>query len=423
VATATDWSALIKPLGGSRDRKRFAIDGTLTCRAPGWTADSITSYGRYERILDVNSYFWKWLHYGPGSNNHGQGVFFDSGGPLYKADYSISRPTGTYTWRGSTIYAYPDAQTLSTAKALYQGNQKWFEDRLTAALGLLEIIQWGTTGIARTVPTLPRFNLARFFGELREGLPRIPMKRMHPKASDNPAGEVLNFEFGWKPTLNDARGIATTYLNYFKYRDQIHEEAGKWLRRKRRLVQDSSVVVESAPNTTAYPQPTVPSLDIGRGRYSRTVHTNTNIWFVGMYSREILHQLDSWMRDLQEFCEIWGITPNMSTVYALTPWSWLAEWVLNCSDALQALSLLGSPGLRMEYGYVMVDITRTIVTKLDGYPVRNSSPGSTQVVETQRTRQRYKAYPWGFGRPTYGKFSLDQASILSALGKSRLTYR
>jgi hypothetical protein len=111
------------------------------------------------------------------------------------------------------------------------------------------------------------------------------------------------------------------------------------------------------------------------------------------------------------------ITPE--TLWNLTPWSWLVDWVFNIGDVLSNLSAFSNDGLVMRRGYVMRhenlthDYTLTGIRFMNGY-----NPGMIYQRFSTETKIRRSASPYGFSA-SWPDFSPRQLAILAALGITR----
>jgi hypothetical protein len=289
-----------------------------------------------------------------------------------------------------------------------------------------EIDAAGTTAIARTVPTNPVVSLATFFGELREGFPKLIGSDLF-RARGLPSlkkgsKEFLNWEFGWKPLISDLKKWIYAARNGDKIMDQYLRDSGRRVRRHYSFPVTETVEEVSFVGT---PQPAI-VLPIWQGGNSQftVVHrmvTKRRRWFSGAFTYYVDVDPDvrkTWKGHLQRLQKLYGVKITPDVVWNLAPWSWAVDWFTNTGDVVTNLSRFGDDSLTMSYGYTMeTSIRSDHFDMLDVTPKGYHFPHLTQefVVTTKIRRQ---ATPYGFG-VDLDHLSPRQAAILAALGFSR----
>jgi len=273
----------------------------------------------------------------------------------------------------------------------------------------------GSTAIAKSIPDIPDFSLFRFIGELRAGLPKIPMKTLLKEKKLSSVGdEYLNYQFGIAPTLGDLE-------KFFKLvqdpalrsavKHVLHEEH----RVRKTLDKGKTESIRSMTSTESNSIAT----SSGRAGTIKTIESY-KIWSSISFVYHQANLLDQLLADLDERLGGFGIVPNAIDLWNLTAWSWLVDWFVNFNHVITNLSYLGKDGLRMQRGYLMASYSKREEhfqsgTFLSGVPYRTLG-----VVEHER-KYRIAASPFGFGY-TWKEFSPFQLSILGSLGVSRLRF-
>lgn len=292
-----------------------------------------------------------------------------------------------------------------------------------------ELDALGTTAISQVIPTNPVVSLATFFGELREGFPKMigsQLFRSRLKNLRKGAGsEYLNWEFGWKPLISDLTKWIHAARNADKLWSQFLRDSGRRVRRhytfpKIEVVQssvsDSPIV---AIGMIGFPDFWQGANNIFPRFYEqRTIRRR---WFSGAFT--YLADVDpvvmrTWKGHLQRFQKLYGVKITPEVLWNLAPWSWAADWFTNTGDVITNISRFSDDSLVMPYGYMMENSIR-----MDTYRMRNVTPKGYNIpdlteVFTNNVKYRIQATPYGFGFDL-GDLSLRQQAILAALGLSR----
>jgi hypothetical protein len=292
----------------------------------------------------------------------------------------------------------------------------------------------GATAIARCSPVNPTVDLTTFLGELlHEGLPKLGLgtlkelrgltNRRRRKAL---AGMFLNFEFGWKPFVSDISSFAERIVDADARIRQMMRDSGKMVRRRYEFPLYQSTVSQdwsreygpwgSAPNT----DPMYTS-DGEPGMVVRVDKVTRRTWFSGGFSYYIPSggdTLTEMARQVELAKGIAGLSFTPESIWNLTPWSWLVDWVTNTGDVLANVDSVILFNQVLLYGYIMqhtvAEATYTYVGK-SNFWTGNVAPSVTLVSES---KVRRKATPYGFG-VSWDKFSKSQLAILGALGVTR----
>jgi hypothetical protein len=236
----------------------------------------------------------------------------------------------------------------------------------------------------------------------------------------------LNFEFAWKPLINDLLKWGKAYSHADKLWDQFLRDAGKRVRRGYTFPRSREII----SSTTTPGQPIWPagaqSNDLWTGgTYLYPLETEVSLerqrWFSGCFTYFVDLSKDQesqkrLMRRRLDYLYSTKVTPQV--LWNLAPWSWAADWITNFGDVVNNLTRFSEDGLVMPYGYMMEQsIGRTL------YRMRNLTPRGYQIpdlteVLTHTVKYRRRATPFGFGYDEQD-FTARQWAIIGALGLSR----
>lgn len=283
---------------------------------------------------------------------------------------------------------------------------------------------YGTTAIARCVPTNPISGISNFVGELRrDGIPAIVgagLLRSRLKDYRSYGSEYLNVEFGWKPFLSDLQKFATVAQDSEMILKRYESDSGRNIRR--RFSFDS---ITETTSTTAEGQATPPLngwlYDDFVGEKTTIDTTTRKKWFSGCFTYYLAlgnTAYDKLARCAQEAEKLLGVEPTPEVLWNLAPWTWAADWVTNIGDIATNVSAFSSDGLVMRYGYIMEHSIRSVDHTLTG--IKLSSEGSPLTLKqtfATEAKVRYGATPYGFGLDIAG-FTPRQMAITAALGIS-----
>lgn len=286
----------------------------------------------------------------------------------------------------------------------------------------------GTTAISNTIPTNPVVSLATFFGELREGLPKMLgsslFKEGLRKVRKGGSKEYLNWEFAWKPMINDLKKWIYAYSNSDKIWDQYKRDSGRRVRRHFTFPKSETVTSSVSSAFPAGAGLAQPSLWQG-SNYSFPLFSEEKIirrrWFSGAFTYHYEPNRDQEIRfgqDLKRLQKLYGLELTPDVLWNLAPWSWFVDWFSNTGDVITNISRFAQDELVMPYGYMMENSIRVNTYRMmDVTPIGYHIPDLTQIFTTN-VKYRIQATPYGFG------FDLDtlsarQIAILAALGLSR----
>jgi len=297
-----------------------------------------------------------------------------------------------------------------------------------------EIIEDGTKAIGWSIPNKPHVSIANFLGELRERMPElmgVQLLKDRANATKASGAEVLNYQFGLRPFINDIQKMAVSVLDANKRIDQYTRDSGRLVRRKRTLGSSSRYEEMSTADYGGIQMQQYPSFfsDLSPyffatpGSLSVSETRTDSAWFSGAFTYYV-DQANTFLGRMKRFEEqanhLLGTRITVSTVWELTPWSWLFDWFSDASSFIANVDLLSSDSTVLKYGYVMhsSSATRSYV-RSDLQPMYGGRvPGTLRVDYTRKRKTRYRATPYGFGLDV-ASFSPTRWSILAALGMTR----
>lgn len=308
-----------------------------------------------------------------------------------------------------------------------------------------DMIQKGTTAIARTIPTNPAVGVGQFLGELREGLPSVPGKDLYRALSDLPKGvsmselakraargtseEYLNYEFGIRPIISDTEKFVKAARDSDKIVKQLARDSGRLIRRRYSFPEEKTIQTITS-RTGAYPWPPYAIFLNGTsGTYTHTREITTRMWFSGAYTYyydQGQTLTDRMHRFEQEYNRLYGLRLSPALAWELAPWSWLVDWKSNVGDVITNISAFSRDGLVMPWAYMMCEMRIVDTHTVAGGTFYRNVDGATPAIGaitsrfTTTVKKRVRATPYGFGLdPDWRDFSVRQLAILSALGITR----
>jgi len=379
----------------------------------------------------------------PNWKSRKSGVFKgDIGGPFlsYKRYCPSEVATGStyYTWRdGPTSQGYPDGWYRFWSN--YSGPimpTTAFEWPTLEASGDSALNSYGTTAIARCSPSRPPVDLSTTIGELfHEGIPALiggtlkTWRGLSARDRRRAIGkEYLNYEFGWKPLVDDLMGFAAGVIDANSAFQQYERNSGKPVRRSYDFPEiHSSSITKIGGLTYPYVSPSAESMysDQGvnpLGQVYREDDISIRRWFRGAFSYYVPPISDDLTDEIARGViyarKTLGISLTPETLWNLAPWSWAVDWFSSSGDVISNWTDWAIDNQVLLYGYIMEhQVHRRTYTytgpanlRGGGYPAPLSL-----VVETKK---RLPATPYGFGL-SYDGFSTRQKAIITALGVSR----
>lgn len=406
-----------------RDRDRIRI--THSGPSEAWFATypsnpAIYAAGFSERTVDNNhpAYYKLLRRRREDGGRHPWLRNLDIGHPFAKESVEISVPSiidvkqlvSGSTFRGHKGYYAPTVAYRTAMKDIAAG--RFLPIPTNLGFDRFSLWTYGSTAIKKSLPDIPEFSLFRFVGELRAGLPEIPLKTLAKERKlRNTGGEYLNVQFGIMPLVSDLQKFFDA-LQHPAFRSAVKHQLGKEMRVRKVLEEN---VTRTTRSLTATEMNTT-SVSVGRIG-SMTTESSYKVWSSCSFAYHQVSMLDQLLADLDDTLGGMGAVPTSIDIWNLMPWSWLIDWFTNFSDVITNLSYLGRDGLYLQRGYVMAHCKDVEITqqKCTAYGV----PISTTGVRTFERKYRVRASPFGFGY-TWKDFDAFQLSILGALGVNRL---
>jgi len=243
--------------------------------------------------------------------------------------------------------------------------------------------------------------------------------QMRPKKI---ADDFLNYQFGWKPFLNDLRKFDNLIQNSVKYADKIRRDNGRWVRRKVTLGDNTTFRLLNAGTGVSLSPGLANDYFESTPKWELYESERTHVYAVGRfkYYRPEFDvpegQLDVWNAVMQAIT-MSGLRPTPSNVYQAVPWSWAIDWMSNIGQHVDYYSDVWADSLACEYFFVM---QHRVVTR----KFRQTLPFPTglKVLEFDRvidSKQRQSGLgPYGYSL-TWDQLTPRQLAIAGALGISR----
>jgi len=287
----------------------------------------------------------------------------------------------------------------------------------------------GTTAIARCKPTNSTADLTVGLGELlHEGLPHLAGSLLWKRkalTAKNAGSEYLNYEFGWKPLVNEINSFAEGVVNGGTLLDQYIADAGKVVRRR----YEFPPTITQSDSLYGINMRGVPAGLSGEGSfdllawgkvYKREV-TAKRQWFSGAFTYELpgWFNADSELDRQRLYAEkILGLELTPSSLWNLAPWTWAADWFSNMGDVVSNMTDWATDGLMLRYGYLMEQTVSSRQFIFEADPKSKGPLVPTTLTLVSETKRRIRATPFGFGT-TWDSLTSRQGAILAALGISR----
>jgi hypothetical protein len=244
------------------------------------------------------------------------------------------------------------------------------------------------------------------------------------------ANQFVNFQFGWKPFVNDVQQMYDLVARYETHLDKAERLNDKWLKRRfaEEEIQSSTVIYndtrpKSNPLFRTYLAPAVAANVTDSVNLKVTRQSGTKIWYEGSFKyyrpefdkRLPMHEN---VRAGRGFLTLAGANINPVLIYKVTPWTWLVDWYTNVGDNIQVAQDMVDNSVVSRYMYLMRE-------SFDRYEYVSTHTGpygtivATSYQEVRVKRRVSCESPFGFALQP-GGLSGVQYAILAALGLSRL---
>lgn len=413
-----DWAPLL-----GRDRFKVSYHGI---RKSGYYQDGQSNWGlnmaagSSTRVVDLEHPLYHMLERARSKSSQLRTI--DYGGPFALERVTVTEPTVISRKAVIVPGTYGHYEGYFPPSVSYQldmmGLASFRFPGIPADLGIDQLGLWtkGSTAIARSLPDVPKFSLFRFLGELREGLPKAPLKTLaKEKKFRNVGGEYLNFQFGIAPTTSDLQHFIEMLMNpalRTAVKHMLHEE-----HRVRKVI-EKGTTSSTRTLSTSETQVVSPTFS-GNITGTETRITDFRIWSSCSFMYYQAKMLEQLFAEIDSRLGGFGIIPKASDIWALIPWSWLVDWFTNFNHVITNLSYLGRDGLHLQRGYLMATYHDTLITRQTRLYM--GSPLESIGTRSYVRKYRVKASPFGFGL-TWKDFDPFQLSILGALGINRMRF-
>lgn len=240
------------------------------------------------------------------------------------------------------------------------------------------------------------------------------------------AGHFLNHQFGWRPFVQDVVNMCDLVINFEDHLTKAEGINNKWMKRRFREQKDQSETVHgvtSYDGTGCIPYfLPVEWLVSGASQQRYLTRRVTEIWYEGrvkVYRPEFDTEDTSGLpalKKVKQMLTLAGVNINPSTLWKVTPWSWLVDWFVNVGDFIQLLEDTNSTVF--DYFYLMRR-TREDSVYQASFAFQTGPQLSlewTNFVEVKR--RMVGGSPFSFTMPPSGLSGM-QVAILAALGLSK----
>lgn len=300
---------------------------------------------------------------------------------------------------------------------------------------------FGAKAFAQAAPTRKVADAAQILGELRD-LPRMVKSTMELGRSlmsilprrrlniSNPGDQYLNLQFGWVPFVSSVKKLIDAQESIDKRVKQVLRDNGKLVRRSTTVRSSTNQGQTTTVDGSGHMRPFGGGIS---GKTTTQTIVTDRVWATFGF-RYWLPQPNPIYGDrtisdrLRR--ELLGGDVSISTIWELTPWSWLTDWFVDTGSVLENMVSQQRYNLVAQYGSLMhqTDYTsvRSVVSPIQVSPDRgrytqlfpSSVSGTSSTVFT--VKQRNPTGPFGNGF-NFSGLNPYQLSILGALGLSRAT--
>jgi hypothetical protein len=309
----------------------------------------------------------------------------------------------------------------------------------------------GVSAWKRFKPKLFVADMGQFVGEIRETLPMLQTSasmfsrqfldafgfsvRHQKRMTKEMSNHWLNLQFGWSPFVSDLTKFLKKFGDLDKRLQQCKRDNGKDIRRHGLLsstmegtpkevqtlstdgLGQSPYIMFVAPFTFSNSLLANP-YHLGDFRSTITYTERYQQWFSACFRYWVpTFDSNSAIDTVHNYLRMFGIRVTPSLVWNLTPWSWLADWVGNVGDNIDAYTD-SADHLTAKYAYIMktsvVEVRNDSAVKCGGVQIPGLSWRRGCVAKT-----RMQASQFGFAIAS-PDFTAWQWSILASLGLPQL---
>lgn len=305
----------------------------------------------------------------------------------------------------------------------------------------------------RSVPTASEINLVRVLGESRDAPLMFRAANYVPRSPKEAAGSFLNYVFGIAPTVSDLQKVAETvvssssivrnYVRQEKVRLRRNQSEELWsssgyglVKNKNSLYLNKNQSISFGPlltkcsyilpswSSSGYDYVIAPTISWS-WKASRSVSMFATFEYFIPRPTNILGRLNRYNQLAQRLL---GGGLDASTVYDLTPFSWLADWFVDIGGLLRYQSAVSANQVaasssgysyweQLEASVAYMSIRRDPSGIAGGWQLLSSDFSPCVGTFRWRSHTRRKGGPYSLS-PTWD-LSQQQWAILGALGLAR----
>jgi hypothetical protein len=251
------------------------------------------------------------------------------------------------------------------------------------------------------------------------------------------ANEYLNYEFGWRPFVDDFRNFYKLSKSLDTMIAKLVLENNTNIRRRANFGTTTKVEEIATWHKSSWNFPVFncggadgfPAAS-GKTHITATITTTTDTWFVAGY-RYFIPDTQSWLWFGKAVSVLFGVYPSPELLYNITPWTWLADWWVDLGSFYSYLSPTAVENLVTRYAFTMRKVrtveewTASTTLNASDYPNLKwkGDHAVLRSLHTKVTKQRGSGWsPFGaFLSPLSTSLTPKQIGILAALGISRAT--
>lgn len=230
--------------------------------------------------------------------------------------------------------------------------------------------------------------------------------------------------FGWEPFIRDIIELANAVIHSVDIIQQMQRDNGRMIRRKYYFDPIHTTSVTTRSNSVAFgsgdstANSIIGSVVTGIGGGVSSSSSDQRIWFKGAFTyylkagnglNERLERYSSYAQKLL------GVRLTPDVVWNLAPWTWLVDWNVDVSSALQAANIVQHDGLVVEYGYLMRETKMSVKDTLNATTTLGGQHIDLYRGQFLHRKERIRSTPFGFG-VNPNSFNEEQWAILAALG-------
>jgi hypothetical protein len=438
-----------KPLGNNSLLGKFITfkDGKVFNTVNQFVGGTLT-------LSDANTQTWDSLNPGPP---------YRTGGPFFSADCRLPESS---TFGLVTCSDLGKSGITSDNKTVYYGrivdNGNWGSDTRSSyrvskpsprVLTAYHTLAWDSLK-----PHVSAVNVSQFVYELKD-LPHMlktslggfktiwegtqsrfnsghSWKRVSEfMAPRNAADHFLNHNFGWVPFISDLKDIIQTYLNSRDLLARSVRDNGRWKRRERVLeTKENDSLLNRFYGGAMLPGSGNFRMDAlcdlrtfdgipCRGITDIRLHETTTTWACGSFKfyrpefDDNLIGFESELMNVQRLLTLYGVRINPTTLWKITPWTWLIDWFTHFGDFISHWDEWLNDGILSKYLYVMQEVRRHVIKTATLFLYSGAISHSWQRSLVTKRREAADS-PYGFNRP-WSSLTPKQWAIIGAIGIGR----